>query len=104
MQGAGTNLLVKTIAYWINPAPSVTTLLNHKRIPWATPTYRIRKDKKAGLLVSPKDLTVLAAVDDEPTFQSPVGPSTQTSAQASGSSATSQAPSNFVTSDQFHVR
>ena len=101
VQCAGTNLLVKTIAYLINPAPSVTTLLNHKRIPWATPTYRIRKDKKAGLLVSPNDITVLATVVDEFTFQSPVGPSMQPSAQASGSSTTSQAPSNFVTSDQF---
>ena len=40
---------------------------------------------------------VLATVDDEPTFQSPVGPS----AQASVSPATSQASSNFVTSDRF---
>ena len=35
----------------------------------ATPTYRIRKDKKAGLLVSPKDVTVISAVDSEPTFK-----------------------------------
>ena len=28
----------------------------------ATPTYRIRKDKKAGLLVSPKDMTVLSPI------------------------------------------
>ena len=62
----------------------------------ATPAYRIRKDKKASLLVSPKDRTVLATVDDEPTFQSPVGLSVQTSAEASVSSL-----SNFVTSDQF---
>ena len=67
----------------------------------ATPAYRIRKDKKASLLVSPKDVTVLATVDDEPTFQSPVGLSVQISAEASVSSATSQASSNFVTSDQF---
>ena len=67
----------------------------------ATPAYRIRKDKKAGLLVSAKDVTVLATVDDEPTFQFPVGPSLQTSAQASVSSATPQGSSTFVTSDQF---
>ena len=67
----------------------------------ATPAYRIRKDKKAGLLVSPKDVTVLATVDDEPTFQSPVGPSAQTSAQPSVWSATPQASTSFVTSDQF---
>ena len=34
----------------------------------STSAYRIRKDKKAGLLVSPKEVTVLATVDDnEPT-------------------------------------
>ena len=37
----------------------------------ATPSYKIRKDKKAGILVSPKDVTVLQPVDNEPTFQSP---------------------------------
>ena len=34
----------------------------------ATPTYKIRKDKKAGLLVSPKDVKVLGTADSEPTF------------------------------------
>ena len=63
----------------------------------ATPVYRIRKDKKAGILVSPKDVTV----DDEPAFQSPVCQSAQLSAQPSVSSFTSQASTNFVTSDQF---
>ena len=29
----------------------------------ATPSYKIRKDKKAGLLVSPKEVTVLQPVD-----------------------------------------
>ena len=46
-----------------------------------TPSYRIRKDKKAGLLVSPKDVTVISSVDTEPTFQSSSGPSAQSSAQ-----------------------
>ena len=40
----------------------------------ATPSYRIRKDKKAGLLVSPKDVKIISSVDTEPTFQSS-GPS-----------------------------
>ena len=74
----------------------------------ATPTYRIRKDKKAGLLVSPKDITVLSSVDDEPTFQSPSGASAHSSAQPitsppstmASSSSTTQATS-YVTSDQF---
>ena len=42
----------------------------------ATPSYKIRKDKKAGLLVSPKEVTVLQPVDNKPTFQSPSGQST----------------------------
>ena len=29
----------------------------------ATPSYKIRKEKKAGLLVSPKDVTVISALD-----------------------------------------
>ena len=74
----------------------------------ATPTYRIRKAKKAGLLVSPKDVTVLSLVDDEPTFQSSSGVSAQSSAQPiafppstmASSSSTSQA-TGYVTSDQF---
>ena len=38
----------------------------------ATPTYRMRKEKKTGVLVSPEDVTVIASVEDkEPTFQSP---------------------------------
>ena len=36
----------------------------------ATPTYKIRKDKKAGVLVSPDQVTVIASVEDtEPVFQ-----------------------------------
>ena len=49
----------------------------------ATPAYRIRKEKKAGLLVSPKDVTVISSLDNEPTFQSPSCPSVQSSAQLS---------------------
>ena len=38
----------------------------------STPTYRIRKEKKTGALVSPSDVTVIAYIDDrEPAFQSP---------------------------------
>ena len=37
----------------------------------STPSYKIRKDKKAGLLVSSKYVTVLQPVDQEPVFQSP---------------------------------
>ena len=73
----------------------------------ATPTYRIRKDKKAGVLVSPKDVKVISTVDSEPTFQSPSGAMAQVLAQppseissiASSSSAVPQ-PS-YVTADQF---
>ena len=40
----------------------------------ATSSYRIRKEKKAGILVSPKDVTVISPVDTEPTFQSETSP------------------------------
>ena len=56
----------------------------------ATPSYRIRKDKKAGLLVFPRDVKVLQPVDNEPTFQSPSDPSAQPSAQPSMSSSSVQ--------------
>ena len=68
----------------------------------ATPSYRIRKDKKAGLLVSPKDVTIISPVDTEPTFQSQSELSAQPSAHASpmASSSASQPP-GFVTAEQF---
>ena len=73
----------------------------------ATPTYRIRKDKKAGILVSPKDVKVISTVDSEPTVQSPLGAMAQVPTQppseippiASSSSAAPQ--SSYVTADQF---
>ena len=37
----------------------------------ATPTYKILKDKKSGVLISPDQVTVIASVEDkEPTFHS----------------------------------
>ena len=49
----------------------------------ATPTYRIRKDKKSGILVSPDEVTVIASVEDkpkdvEPSFQTPPSSATST--------------------------
>ena len=67
----------------------------------ATPSYKIRKDKKAGLLVSPKDFTVLQPVDNEPTFQSPSGQPAQSSALPSNPPPSSAQTSSFVTSEQF---
>ena len=72
----------------------------------ATPTYRIRKDKKAGFLVSPKDVKVISTVDSEPTFQSPSGAMAQVPAQppseipSIASSSAAPQPS-YVTADQF---
>ena len=66
----------------------------------ATPSYKIRKEKKAGLLVSPKEVTVLQPVDNEPTFQSPSGQSTQPSAHSSSTPPASQTAS-FVNADQL---
>ena len=72
----------------------------------STPTYRIRKDKKAGLLVSPKEVTVLSTVDSEPTFQSPSGAMAQVLAHPSTdppsiASSSSSRQSSYVTSEQF---
>ena len=78
--------------------------LDSQREMLATPTYRIRKDKKAGLLVSPKDVKVISAVDSEPIFQSPSGASLQAPVQpppvVPASSSTATQPS-YVTSEQF---
>ena len=69
----------------------------------ATSSYRIRKDKKAGLLVSPKDVTVISSSDKEPTFQSPSGPSVKppTHPPAMAFSSSAAQPPGFVTSEQF---
>ena len=67
----------------------------------ATPSYKIRKDKKAGLLVSPKEVTILQPVDNEPTFQSPSGQSTQPSAHPSSPPPYSSQSASFVTADQL---
>ena len=61
----------------------------------STPSYRIRKDRKAGILVSPKEVEVIAPVDSsataEPTFSAPPqGPSQPST-------------SNFVTAEQFSL-
>ena len=63
-----------------------------------TPMYRIRKEKKTGLLVSPADVTVIASVEDrKPAFQSPPHSSVQASAHAQPEASAS----SFVTSDQL---
>ena len=69
----------------------------------ATPAYRIRKEKKAGLLVSPKDVMVISSSDNEPTFQLQSGPSAQPSTpiQPTMASSSSAPNANFVTSEQF---
>ena len=67
----------------------------------ATPSYKIRKDKKAGLLLSPKEVTVLQPVDNKPTFQSPSGQSTQPSAHSSSPPPSSSQSASFVTADQL---
>ena len=67
----------------------------------ATLSYKIRKDKKAGLLVSPKEVTVLQPVDNEPMFQSPSGQSTQPSAHSSSPPPSSSQSFSFVTADQL---
>ena len=67
----------------------------------ATPSYKIRKFKKAGLLVSPKEVTFFQPVDNEPTFQSPSGQSTQPSAHPSSPPPSSSQSASLVTADQL---
>ena len=50
------------------PCPICDAFSHSQKELLATPSYRIRKDKKAGLLVSPKDVTVVSSVDTEPVF------------------------------------
>ena len=57
----------------------------------STPSYRIRKDRKAGILVSPKEVEVIASVDSsaEPTFTAPPQSTSH--------------PATFVTAEQFSL-
>ena len=65
----------------------------------ATPTYKIRKDKKSGVLVSPDQVTVIASVEDkEPVFQ-PSPSASQPAAHAQPEASSSS--TSFVTSDQL---
>ena len=65
----------------------------------STPTYKLRKEKKTGVLVSLENVTVIASIEDkEPTFHSSPStsqPSAHVQSEASDSSA------SFVTSDQL---
>ena len=82
----------------------------------STPSYRIRKERKAGLLVSPKEVTVISPVEDllsanapadnssaHPSAQSAPDsqPSAQLSTQAPAVSSASTSNTSYVTSDQF---
>ena len=68
---------------------------------------RIRKDKKAGLSVRPKDVTVISSVDSEPTFHSPSGAMAQVPAQPpsepppSIASTSTSPPPSYVPAEQF---
>ena len=71
------------------------SFLDEQRELISTPSYRIRKERKAGILVSPKEVEVIAPIDSsdiaEPTFSAPPqGPSQPST-------------SNFVTAEQFSL-
>ena len=67
----------------------------------AIPTYKIRKDKKSGVLVSPDQVTVIASVEDkEPVFQ-PSSSASQPAAHVQSEASSSSA--SFVTSDQLQL-
>ena len=48
----------------------------------STPSYRIRKERKAGLLVSPKEVTVIAPVEELSSATAPATSSAQVSAHS----------------------
>ena len=59
----------------------------------STPTCRMHKEKKTGVLVSPEVVTVIASVEDkEPTFQSPPPSSLPASTHAHQEASTSIKP------------
>ena len=64
----------------------------------STPSYKIRKDKRTGTLVSPKDVTVISSVDLKE--QASSHPTAHPPAQAPAPSTSSQ-PVSYVTSAQF---
>ena len=68
----------------------------------ATPSYKIHKERKAGLLVSPKDVIVLGSVDinEQSSADSSAHPSVQAPASSSPSASHSQ---SFVTAEQFEA-
>ena len=64
----------------------------------STPTYKVRKEKKAGVLVSPEEVTVMTSVEDkEPIFHSTPPTSIPTTAHVQPEVSTS----SFVTSAQL---
>ena len=82
----------------------------------STPSYRIRKERKAGLLVSPKEVTVIALEEELSSATAPatsssaqvsahsapdLHPSAQVSTQAPAASSASSSDPSYVTSDQF---
>ena len=78
----------------------------------STPSYRIRKERKAGLLVSPKEVTVISPVEDLSSANAPTDnssaqpvpdsqPSAQLSTQAPAASSASTSDTSYVTSDQL---
>ena len=93
---------------WIHPASGHRRVLSlvcegfndSQRETLSTPAYKIRKDRKSGALVSPKDVTVISSVEMEG-HASP--PSAQVSAHASAPSTSSDSSMSFVTSAQFEA-
>ena len=67
----------------------------------STTSYKIRKDRRSGSLVSPKDVTIISAVDVEE--QSSPQSTAQESAHAPAPSTSSAPPVSFVTSAQFEA-
>ena len=66
-----------------------------------TPSYKIRKEKISGSLVSPKDMTIISAVDME--GQASPQSTAQVSVHAPAPSTSSATTVSFVTSAQFEA-
>ena len=67
----------------------------------STPSYKIRKEKRSGSLVSPKDVTIISAVDME--GQASPQSTAQVSAHAPAPSTSSASTFSFLTSAQFEA-
>ena len=83
------------------PCPICDNFSESQKELLATPSYRIRKEKKAGILVPPKDVTVISPVDTGPTLQSESSAQPAAHTQTMAASSSVSQPAGFVTTEQL---